>query len=113
MMRVEHHCWSGHICLFHFNQTRMSTSVVYPWQKKTCAGFYQEKTTQVQKFFPIGSVYGISTYIWLIFMVKGRYMPDVSENSGFSPQIIHFNRVFHHYFHHPFWDTPTIWKTPI
>ena len=29
---------------------------------------------------------------------------DVSENSGFSPQIIHFNGVFH-YFHHPFWDT--------
>ena len=27
---------------------------------------------------------------------------DVSKNSGFSPQIIHFNRVFH-YFHHPFW----------
>jgi len=30
---------------------------------------------------------------------------DVSENSGFSLQIIHFNRVFH-YFHHPFWGTP-------
>ena len=29
---------------------------------------------------------------------------DVSKNSGFSPQIIHFNRVFH-YFHHPFWGT--------
>ena len=29
----------------------------------------------------------------------------VSKNSGFSPQIIHFNRVFH-YFHHPFWGTP-------
>ena len=28
----------------------------------------------------------------------------VSENSGFSPQIIHFNRDFH-YFHHPFWGT--------
>ena len=27
---------------------------------------------------------------------------DVSENSRFSPQIIHFNRVFH-YFHHPLW----------
>ena len=27
---------------------------------------------------------------------------DVSENSGFSTQIIHFNKVFH-YFHHPFW----------
>ena len=26
----------------------------------------------------------------------------VSKNRGFSPQIIHFNRVFH-YFHHPFW----------
>ena len=30
---------------------------------------------------------------------------DVSENSGFSPQIIHFNRVFH-YFHQPFWGAP-------
>ena len=30
-----------------------------------------------------------------------RHM-GVSENSGFSPQIIHFNRVFH-YFHRPFW----------
>ena len=28
----------------------------------------------------------------------------VSKNRGFSPQIIHFNRVFHD-FHHPFWDT--------
>ena len=27
---------------------------------------------------------------------------DVSKNSGFPPQIIHFNGVFH-YFHHPFW----------
>ena len=34
----------------------------------------------------------------------------VSENSGFSPQIIHFNRVFH-YFHHPFWGTPIL-ETP-
>ena len=29
---------------------------------------------------------------------------DVSQNGGFSPQIIHFNRFFH-YFHHPFWGT--------
>ena len=36
----------------------------------------------------------------------------VSENSGFSPQIIHFNRVFH-YFHHPFWGfSPYFWKHP-
>ena len=34
----------------------------------------------------------------------------VSENSGFSPQIIHLNRVFH-YFHHPFWGfSPYFWK---
>ena len=32
---------------------------------------------------------------------------DVSENGGFPPQIIHFNRVFHH-FHHPFWGTPIL-----
>ena len=31
----------------------------------------------------------------------------VSKNSGFSPQIIHFNRVFH-YFHHPFWGITII-----
>ena len=35
----------------------------------------------------------------------------VSENRGFSPQIIHFNRVFH-YFHHPFWGTPYFWTHP-
>ncbi len=28
----------------------------------------------------------------------------VSKNRGKTPQIIHFNRVFH-YFHHPFWGT--------
>ena len=39
----------------------------------------------------------------------GLYM-DVSENSEFSPQIIHFNRVFH-YFHHPFWGTPVVGKS--
>ena len=33
------------------------------------------------------------------------------KNSGFSPQIIHFNRFFHH-FHHPFWDNPHFWKHP-
>ena len=37
---------------------------------------------------------------------------DVSENSGFSPQSIHFNRVFH-YFHHPFWGTPIFGNTHI
>ena len=29
---------------------------------------------------------------------------DVSKNTGFSPQLIHFNEVFR-YFHHPFWGT--------
>ena len=34
------------------------------------------------------------------------------KNRGFSPQIIHFNRVFH-YFHHPFWGfSPYFWKHP-
>ena len=43
------------------------------------------------------------------FEVAGCYM-DVSENSGFSPQIIHFKKVFH-YFHHPFWGTPIFGNT--
>ena len=34
-----------------------------------------------------------------------------SENGGFSPQIIHFNRVFH--FNHPFWGTPIFGNTQI
>ena len=36
-----------------------------------------------------------------------RWNVGVSENSGFSPQIIHFNRVFHD-FHHPFWGCSTV-----
>ena len=37
---------------------------------------------------------------------------DVSENNGFSPQIIHFNRIFH-YFHPSFWGKiPYFWKHP-
>ena len=35
-------------------------------------------------------------------MIICRFYMDVSENSGFPPQIIHFNKVFHD-FHHPFW----------
>ena len=36
----------------------------------------------------------------------------VSKNRGVSPQIIHFDRVFH-YFHHPFWGfSPYIRKHP-
>ena len=37
---------------------------------------------------------------------------DVSENSGFCPQIILFNRVFHD-FHHPFWGTPIFGNTQV
>ena len=38
----------------------------------------------------------------------GLYDMDVSLNGG-TPQIIHFNRVFH-YFHHPFWEfSPYFW----
>ena len=36
---------------------------------------------------------------------------DVSKNSGFSPQIIHLNRVFH-YIHHPFCGYPYFKKHP-
>ena len=41
----------------------------------------------------------------------GIYM-DVSENSVFSPQIIHFNRVFHE-INHPFWGTGIFGNTHI
>ena len=35
-----------------------------------------------------------------------------TKNMGVSPQIIHFNRVFH-YFHHPFWGTIIFGNTHI
>ena len=35
-------------------------------------------------------------------MIQFDYM-DVSENSGFSPQIIPLRNWDFHYFHHPFW----------
>ena len=41
------------------------------------------------------------------------YYMGFSENSGFSPQIIHSNMDFH-YFHHPFWGpTPIFGNTHI
>ena len=50
---------------------------------------------------------------WVFFRAEKlpSYM-DVSKNRGVSPQIIHFNRVFH-YFHHPFWATPIFGNTHI
>ena len=48
--------------------------------------------------------------------LNGTYT-DVSESSGFSPQIIHFNRVFHYqpsilgypyFWKHPYWRNQTI-----
>ena len=53
---------------------------------------------------------------WVFTQKTHTTYMDVSENSGFSPQIIHFNRVFHD-FHHPFWGVlplffgvPPIWS---
>ena len=53
------------MCLFHFNQTRMSTSVVSMAKKGVL--FYQEKTsTKLLTLF---------TYIWLISMVNYVNIP--------------------------------------
>ena len=39
----------------------------------------------------------------------GKVHLDVSKNSGFSPQIIHFSIGFS-IINHPFWSTPIFWK---
>ena len=55
----------------------------------------------------------IPSYTHLQPWLKKWYM-GVSENSGFSPQIIHFSnfsRVFHNYFHHPIWGTTIFGNT--
>ena len=55
--------------------------------------------------FSVGfSSLAVHIYIW-------THM-DVSENRVFSPQIIHFNRVFL-YCHHPFWGTSIFGNTHI
>ena len=43
------------------------------------------------------------------YCLLGEHM-DVSENSGFSPQIIHFNRVFH--YQPSILGYPYFWKHP-
>ena len=58
--------------------------------------------------------YSKSDYHWILRFFEFAIIPsteqDVSENSGFYPQIIHLNRVFH-YFHQPFWGTPFFGNT--
>ena len=44
--------------------------------------------------------------------VQLKFWVFLSKNGGFSPQIIHFNRVFHD-FHHPFWGTSIFGSTPM
>ena len=41
-----------------------------------------------------------------------EYGCQPKNRGGFTPQIIHFNRVFH-YFHHPFWGTMIFGNTHI
>ena len=43
---------------------------------------------------------------WLWWLWEVNTDMDVSLNGGFSPQIIHLNRVFH--INHPFWGTPIL-----
>ncbi len=51
------------------------------------------------------------------FMALFQEQTDVGcqpKNMGKPPQIIHFNRVWNHYFHHPFWGfSPYFWKHPV
>ena len=50
-------------------------------------------------------------WYWCFSTFPIRKDLGVSENRGVSPQIIHFNKIFH-YFHHPFWG-PLFLETPI
>ena len=63
-----------------------------------------EKNMPKSNWVHLPQFFGVKiTNIWVA--PTYRYM-DVSENSGFSTQIIHFNRVFH-YFHHPLGVSPS------
>ena len=59
-----------------------------------------------------GSMVSVLDGFFHPFFFRGESIWMFSENSGFSPQIVHFNRIFH-YFHHPFWGTPIFGNTPI
>ena len=54
----------------------------------------------------------VGVLIYEVHIAYKKTNMDVSENSGFSPQINHFNGVFHD-FQHPFWDTPIFGNTHI
>ena len=66
-------------------------------QKKPSLQALVEKAKQRERYRFAGLRRSKGGLKWPPFM-------EVSLNGGFSPQIIHFNRVFH-YFHHPFWGT--------
>ena len=81
-----------------------------------CMAEMVEEVSASWCFFPTHLKNMISSNWWIISPIFGVKITNilkppasydymaVSKNSGFSPQIIHFNRVFH-YFHHPFWGT--------
>ena len=83
--------------------------------KPTTIFFWLVVSTYSEKIFVnLGSsspIFGMKTKTIWVATTQLMYM-IVSENRGISPQIIHFNRVFH-YFHLPFWGFPPIfWKHP-
>ena len=82
--RVRSHCW-----MLQKSEGKVS------WEQPERNGLACGSTFMAKAIIKVIVVFllGINFYKHL----------DVSKNSGFSPQIIHyFNRVFHD-FHHPFW----------
>ena len=73
-----------------FKMTAMSIRCRKKTFHKTSLGFVSIHTTRIL------SSLALTTAMAMIGNV------GVSLNGGFSPQIIHFNRLFHD-FHHPFW----------
>jgi len=60
----------------------------------------------------IGKMHRVQSQAFELVLDSLLSYMGVSKNRGFSPQIIHFNRVFH-YFHHPFWGSPIVGNTHI
>ena len=109
-------CW----CFFF---RRFWTQIFFGWRKKT-NGFSKDSRPLFDRVFPANHMGGWRTSIYSdsasdAFRRQAITSPrrtwkihlDVSKNSGFSPQIIHFNRAFH-YKPSILGCSPYFWKHP-
>ena len=108
------------LCKFTYLQSGGSKSQLIWINLSLCATIAEVHAIHIDKLknlshLPLGEKKGLNDILLSNALGPGAFLGfflgGVSENGGFSPQIIHFNRDFH-YFHRPFWGVSLFLETP-